>query len=123
MSVSIFFDYMVLKMEAVYSSNSRYIFLRQHIPEDSRLQIACMGSEINYRNLLERWMEEYVIKCFPFVPILSTAGVMADSGCLYDKRATRSGVIKERPCNYEFFLIVQGTLWNGDISTMHNSIL
>jgi len=53
MSVSILFDYSVLKMEAVYSSESRYIFLRTHIPEDSDLQIDCMGSEINDKNLWE----------------------------------------------------------------------
>jgi hypothetical protein len=53
MSVSILFDHSVLKMEAIYSSESRVIFLRPHISEDSDLQIDCMGSGINYRNLWE----------------------------------------------------------------------
>lgn len=60
-------------------------------------------------------MEEYVIKCISSVTILSTAGVMADAGCLCDKPSVHGAVTKERPCSYEFCLTVQGILWNRDI--------
>jgi len=50
-NVCICSDYSVLKMEAVFSSESRYIFLRTHITEGSDLQIDCMGCDINDSNL------------------------------------------------------------------------
>jgi hypothetical protein len=54
MSISVLFEYSALKMEAVFSSESRYIFLRTHITKGSDLQIDCMGCDINDRNLQER---------------------------------------------------------------------